>query len=128
MVLVIVIAVLAILVGYVRLAPSDPAVWHGIPEAEAELSSGVYRVMDGGPDGLARLADVALGTPRTTLLAGSVGTGMMTFVTRSRFWGFPDYTTVSQQGDQLKIFARQRFGRSDLGVNKDRIDRWIAAM
>ena len=130
---VVLVALLAIVMGFVRLAPSDPADWHHMPEitpdmARADKLRGVLRQAETGPDGLARLAAVALQTPRTVLLAGSVDEGMMTFVTRSRFWGFPDYTTARQDGDRLVIHARQRFGRSDLGVNRARVDRWLAAL
>lgn len=127
-VLVTIIALLAIVVGYIRLAPSDPADWHQMPDFTegADLRGGVMRIVDTGPDGLARFADIALATPRTTRLAGSVEEGMMTFVTRSKVWGFPDYTTAQQAGDQLKIYGRLRFGGSDFGVNKARVDGWIA--
>ena len=130
MVFIIIIAVLAIVVGYVRLAPSDPAVWHDMPDVtrDTDMANGVERVVPTGPEGLARLAEVALATPRTVLLAGSVGEGMMTFITRSKFWGFPDYTTAKQDGDTLLIYARQRFGSSDLGVNTARVDGWIARL
>lgn len=126
--LVILVAVLAIVMGYIRLVPSDPADWHRMPDiaGDADLRNGAMRVVEAGPAGLARLADVALATPRTVVLAGSVGEGTITFVTRSRIWGFPDYTTAAQQGDVLKIYARQRFGMSDLGVNRARVDGWIA--
>jgi len=50
---------------------------------------------------------------------------MITYVTRSRVFGFPDYTTVRQAGPQLEIYGRLRFGRSDLGVNAARIDGWL---
>ena len=127
-ILVIIVSLLAIVVGYIRLAPSDPADWHDMPEItdDAERPGEVERVVETGPDGLARLADIALATPRTTLLAGSVDEGMMTFITRSRFWGFPDYTTARQEGEILKIYGRLRFGGSDMGVNKARVDGWIA--
>ena len=128
--LVIILALLAIVVGYIRLVPSDPAAWHRMPDftADADLDTGVQRVVDTGPGGLARLAEGALNTPRTTWLAGSEGEGMMTFVTRSRFWGFPDYTTARQEQDRLYIYGRLRFGGSDMGVNKARVDGWIAAL
>jgi uncharacterized protein (DUF1499 family) len=75
---------------------------------------------------------VALATPRTRLLAGSVATGKLTYVTRSRLFGFPDYTTVSlllpEDGGPtyLHMFARLRFGLDDLGVNGARVRDWAA--
>ena len=50
---------------------------------------------------------------------------MITYVTRSRVFGFPDYTTVRQAGDTLEIHGRLRFGESDMGVNAARVDGWL---
>ena len=124
-------AVVALVVGagaYVRLAPSDPARWHVAlvsPESQ-NLPGGALRVVETGPDGLQRLDEIAQATPRTTVLAGSVSEGMITYVTRTKWIGFPDYTTVQQDGDTLRIHGRLRFGRKDFGVNRARVDGWLA--
>ncbi len=65
-------------------------------------------------------------TPRTTPLAGSVAEGHASFVTRSRVWGFPDVTNVWTRGDLLAIRGSLVIGRGDLGVNRRRIERWLA--
>jgi uncharacterized protein (DUF1499 family) len=121
------LAVAGIGMAYVRLAPSDPARWHVMPviSADKNFRAGVIRVLKVGPEGLARLDAVARATPRTRVLAGSVAEAMVTYVTRSAVFGFPDYTTVMQDGEVLKIHARQRFGRSDFGVNRGRVEAWI---
>ena len=113
--------------AYVRLAPSDPAQWHAMPQAvtERDLAGGAMRVVGAGENGLAQLDAIIRTEPRTTVLAGSVEDGMITYVTRSKLWGFPDYTTVRQTGKQIEIYARLRFGQSDLGVNAARLDRWL---
>lgn len=125
-----ILAGIAIVLGYIRLAPSDPAQWHVEPQvtADKDLAGGVLRSVETGPDGLARLDQVATATDRTQVLAGSVDSGMVTYVTRTKVIGFPDYTTAMQDGETLKIFARLRFGRSDMGVNRARIDGWLAAI
>jgi hypothetical protein len=124
----IILAVLAGLIGYVRLAPSDPAHWHVARDIarDRDLDGGVLRVVEAGPDGLARLDAVARTWPRTRVLAGSVEEGMITYVSRSALWGFPDYTTVRQVENRLEIFARLRFGRKDFGVNRKRTEAWLA--
>ncbi len=116
--------------AYIRLAPSDPKRWHVAPQADADrdLQGGVLRVVEAGPDGLARLDAIARAAPRTTVLAGSVGDGMITYITRTKVIGFPDYTTVQQDGDVLRIHGRLRFGRKDFGVNKARVDGWLGQM
>ena len=125
-----VIGILAVgLSLYVRLAPSDPARWHRMPAAvtNRDVVGGAMRVIGAGEGGLKRLDDIIRATPRTRVLAGSVGEGMITYVTRSRVFGFPDYTTVRHAGPQLELYGRLRFGGSDLGVNAARLDGWLAA-
>ena len=60
------------------------------------------------------------------VFAGSVAEGRVTYVTRTKWIGFPDYTTAEQHDDVLRVWGRLRFGRSDFGVNKARVDRWLA--
>ncbi|MCB1363344.1 MAG: DUF1499 domain-containing protein [Rhodobacteraceae bacterium] len=124
------LAIAAVALGYVRLAPSGVADWHVAPPAgeTGAVENGVLRMARTGPDGLARFDRIARATPRTRVLAGSVETGMLTYITRSAAIGFPDYTTARQDGDQLVIWARQRFGRSDFGVNRRRVDGWLDAL
>jgi hypothetical protein len=126
--------------AYVRLAPSDAAEWHVDPAA-AEPRDGhfVVRPAGGDTDGplmemppgeaLAAFDRVATATPRTERLAGSVEDGRITYVTRSRLWGFPDYTTVeaveAEGGSRYVIHARLRFGQSDMGVNAARVRGWL---
>ena len=123
--------------GYVRLAPSDPALWHVAP-AGAEGPPGEIVTVKGGagvqlalPDpqtALARLDRIALATPRTQRLAGSVEEGRITWISRSRLWGFPDYTTAQVTPGGLVIWARQRFGSNDWGVNAARLRDWLGQL
>ena len=129
--------------GYIRLAPSDPARWHVRPEGTPP-SGAPLAVLEGGakaalrlPDAtpeqvLTRLDAIARATPRTTTLAGSADEGMITWVTRSRLFGFPDYTTAAARPDGsatiLTLHARLRFGRSDFGVNAARLRDWLAQL
>lgn len=121
--------------AYVRLAPSDPARWNTDPAAGAAGdNSHVARVFvpRAPAEALAAFDAVAMAEPRTRRLAGSVEEGRITYVSRSRLWGFPDYTTVTAvpegEGTVLVIWGRSRFGQSDLGVNAARIGRWTAAL
>ena len=137
------------LLAYIRLAPSDPAVWHVSPVTAAEVGQGSCldaiasqtngaRVACISPDSpetvLARLDQTALASPRTTRLAGMpdtgrITTGRITWITRTALMGYPNYTTaeVSQTplGSRLDIYARQRFGGSDFGVNVARLRAWL---
>ena len=120
------VAVVA-LMAFVRLAPSEPMRWHQMPDTitDRDLDGGAMRRAVGN---LAVLDRIIRDTPRTRVLAGSVEQGMVTYVTRSRVFGFPDYTTVRRDGEMLEIYARLRFGRSDLGVNADRVDGWLGRL
>ena len=67
------LAVLAMVTGFIRLAPSDPNHWHRMPRyAKDEVFPGaVFRIVPAaGPDGLAQLHQAALATPRTKVLNG----------------------------------------------------------
>lgn len=123
------------LVAYVRLAPSDPPQWHqrsGVTAlGEKKFKSGyIWReaVEGDGSERLAAFDALAQATPFTTVLAGSVEQGQVTYVTRSKWIGFPDYTTIGIADGTLEIHARLRFGRSDLGVNAKRVKNWLAAL
>lgn len=125
-----------------RVAPSDPARWHIEPlqgalplqacPAEVKIFKSGAKTECLDPDTveqvLARLDTIAMATPRTTRLAGSPTEGRITWITRSRLFGFPDYTTAAatriEAGTRLNILARLRFGRSDRGVNGARLRDW----
>ncbi|SLN18245.1 DUF1499 domain-containing protein [Roseisalinus antarcticus] len=130
--------------AYIRLAPSDPERWHVDPSASSAPGRGGWKVApEGGNQAapvwaadpaevLAAVDAVAMATPRTTRLAGSVADGRISYVTRTRIMGFPDYTTVTARsapgGATLTMLARQRFGSDDLGVNRARLEGWLAAL
>lgn len=136
--------------AFVRLAPSDPARWHGdplsapgtgkpnsfrlIPEGmHAEAADGVAPTFSMTAGELALAFDrMALAQPRTRRLAGSPEAGAVTYVQRSRVFGFPDYISVRffdlpDGGSSLAIWSRARFGHGDMGVNRARVENWLAA-
>ncbi len=116
--------------GYVRLAPINPARWHQpVPHAQSsDFASGAVRVIPGDAEVMQQVDAVLRALPRTHVLAGSVAAGRITYVTRSAVFGFPDMTTVELRDGQIRLFARLRFGASDLGVNRKRLERAIAAL
>lgn len=143
------VAVLALVVMgfalYVRLAPSDPVVWNVDPLTVAKPSTAnsfLLRPVDSDASGevyqttprglLAAFDAVARAAPRTTVLAGSVEEGQITYLTRSVWWGFPDFTSVravpDRDGARLAIFARARFGEYDFGANRARTLNWMSKL
>ncbi|KIC48938.1 DUF1499 domain-containing protein [Tateyamaria sp. ANG-S1] len=118
------------LLAFVRRAPTDAARWHQpIAETNSQnMAGGAIRVIEAAPEALARVDAAARDLPRTRVIAGSVAEGRITYVTRSKWIGFPDYTTVEHNDGTLKMHARLRFGRSDLGVNRERLERLLGAV
>ena len=107
--------------AYIRLAPSAAARWHVDPELAA----------DPGPGGVRQVVQADIGDfhtammqePRLQVLAGSVEAGHITYIARSKLFGFPDYVSVKQGETGLSVLSRLRFGVSDLGVNRARLKR-----
>jgi uncharacterized protein (DUF1499 family) len=81
---------------------------------------------------LARFHLFARAQPRTGIVAGDLDSLMITYVQRSRFIGFPDYLTVKvvemKGGAGLTVYSRSRYGRGDFGVNRARVEAWLAAL
>lgn len=149
-------AVLAVaaLVGFgvwVRLAPSDGAAWHVDPLTEpGNGKPNSYRLLPAGmgsqpadaeapvyPVDSATLATAfdahAMAQPRTERLAGDVNSLWMTYVQRSRVFGFPDYVSVRffdlpGGGSSLAVYSRARYGQSDMGVNFKRVQAWVEGL
>ena len=78
--------------------------------------------------------------PRLTIVAAEQLSGgatqdewQQTYVQRSRIAAFPDLITVrferlAPDRSALWIYSRSVYGHSDLGVNKRRVTRWLAAL
>lgn len=134
-------------VVYFRTVTDDPAIWHVDPvTAERTGNPNDYIVSPGQlRDDADRVAKVHEGDPKKLLfqfdsiagpssqkLAGSLDDLHITYVHRTPLMGYPDYISVkaveSEGGSALVIFSRSRFGKSDFGVNKSRIDNWLAQM
>lgn len=133
--------------AYVRLAPDDPVRWHVDPlTALPAAAPNAHRV---GPEGavdapapvfaipageLAAAFDaMALAQPRTTRLAGGPEDLWATYVQRSRVMRFPDYVSVrfidlGEGRSTLALYSRARYGRSDFGVNRTRVESWLSAL
>ena len=81
---------------------------------------------------LGTLTEIALGERGVRLLDGGEDEGLITFVARTKWAGFPDYVTFKavEESDRTKIAAisRARYPGSDRGVNRERLDRWFAEL
>lgn len=83
---------------------------------------------------LARLRRVALAEPDTTeLYCGPDCDRTARILQHTRLMRFPDtidiaVLAVADNQSTLAIYSRSLIGRGDLGVNRARIERWLAAL
>ena len=83
---------------------------------------------------LARLTSIALSEPGTSALyCGTDCDRTARILQRTRLMRFPDtidiaVLSVGDNQSTLAIYSRSLIGRGDLGVNRARITRWIAAL
>ena len=125
---------------WLRLAPHDVDRWHIDPAEADEPERNGFRMIGreaprfpGDPDTvLAALTEVALSEPRTRILEGGADEGLITFVSRTLWLGFPDYITFKAVAEgpetKLSVVSRARYPGSDWGVNRNRLDRWFAEL
>ncbi len=135
--------------AWVRLAPVDASRWDvALPTdaraLEGACADGVTTITSRGGGTascslrdtpqtvLARLDAIALATPRTRRISGSPKEGRITWETRSKLMGYPDYTTAQANFadglTRLDTVARQRFGDGDMGVNAARLKDWLSQL
>jgi uncharacterized protein (DUF1499 family) len=148
---------LAAATGFVVVNTSshDPARWHvdpatvrlsgkpneylaaprGTTAAPADIETPLYS--ESPRDLLVRFDAIARAQPRTRVVAGDPDSLMITYVQRSRVFGFPDYLTVravaveantGEANAGLIIWSRARYGRGDFGVNRVRVEAWLALL
>jgi uncharacterized protein (DUF1499 family) len=84
-------------------------------------------------DLLAAVRRIALAEPRTTLMSEDAAARQLELVQRSKVFRFPDFITieavaVDAGGSALALYSRARYGIRDFGVNRMRIERWLAAL
>lgn len=76
---------------------------------------------------------VAARQPRTELLAQNAEDRRSVHVQRSRVFRYPDFVraeiiNIEPRGSSIAIDSRSRFGYYDFGVNRRRVQAWIALL
>jgi uncharacterized protein (DUF1499 family) len=76
---------------------------------------------------------IALAEPRTSLLDEDRALRQLELVQRSRTFRFPDFITVeavpiAPGRIALAVYSRAKYGIRDFGVNRARVERWLAAL
>jgi len=102
------------------------------PNAKPDWEAPTFAVTPA--DLLARVATIVLAEPNADALYQHPGSDLrLRFVQYSRIMRFPDtidveVVPVSDEKSTLAIYSRSLVGRSDFGVNRARIARWMAAL
>lgn len=111
-----------------RDTPNDAlACWEGVCAAKADIAAPVFPIP---ADELFQLVQNAVGDePRLTLMAKEREQGVLRYVQRSRILRFPDTINLKVAAlpdgrSTVLVYSRSQIGRSDLGVNRARIERW----
>ena len=71
--------------------------------------------------------------PRVQVLRREVSNKQVDYVQRSRLLHFPDIITVrfvpvDDAHSTLAIYSRSVYGKGDMGVNRERIEHWLAKL
>ena len=115
--------------------PSSPNSYIVLPAnfstATADAESPVFAVPVETLEAVA--LSVIRARPRVTEVAADPDVRQYAFVQRTAILRFPDTVTIRffDLGDgrsSLAMFSRSKFGRSDLGVNRARVESWLAAI
>ena len=132
--------ILIIILSYIRFAKPNESIWHVDPELVSQndlrnsflnnSKSSNYIYYDLPVKELYfRLSEISSADDCKRVF-GEVDEGVITFVCRSKFFGFPDYISVSfkkySTGESsLSVFSRSRFVVYDFGKNKKRVTKWL---
>jgi uncharacterized protein (DUF1499 family) len=97
------------------------------PQAQIDAEPPVFPVPGARLRSL--VSEVALAEPGTSLL--DRGPQQDRYLVRTRFMRFPDTVIVQvfdrgQDSSTVALYSRSQIGSSDFGVNRRRIERWVA--
>ncbi len=132
--------VIVIVLSYIRFSKPDQSLWHVDPEeVSGNNLKNSYLINSKNKNKPAYSLEVnelyhelnkIVLEDRCKKVFGNVKENLITYVCRSKVFGFPDYISVSfsrldDGRTSLAIFSRSRFGLYDFEKNIKRIDRWL---
>jgi len=146
MIKIIVIVALVALAGvmfYIRFTPTDAAFWHVDPRAIAKPpkpNNWLIRPVGGDArpphykgevsELVAAIEEAAAQMGDMSRVAGSRDSAHLTYISRTKWMGFPDFTTFrvysTDEGVSFAALSRARFGHSDMGNNRARLEALLA--
>lgn len=137
------ILALGAVMAYVRYTPTDAAQWHVDPRAipkPPKPNNWLIRPVGGDArpphyrgevaELVAAIEEAAARMGDMTRVAGSRESAHLTYISRTRWMGYPDFTTFrvysTDEGISFAALARARFGHSDMGNNRRRLEAMLA--
>ena len=121
--------VVALVIRFLPVTVADiPPVGPRKVSGNTVLAGGHYAVRKADTITLDALEAQIMATARTISISGTAEDLPMIFVHRSAVWGFPDITQVWVEDGNVHIYSHLVYGRSDLGVNRKRMQGWLAAL
>ncbi len=115
-----------------RTTPNDAlACPPGICQAQSEVTPPVYAVI--AADLRAAFAKAISAEPRLTAVASDDATLTGRYIQRSALMRYPDTIVVRffdlpESRSTIALYSRSQLGHGDMGVNRARIERWLAKL
>jgi hypothetical protein len=132
--------ILIIVLCYIRFAKPNESNWHVDPELVSRNDLRNSFLFNSKSSNFFHYAvpvkelylelDTIFEEDKCQRVFGDIDDGLITFVCRSRLFGFPDYVSISFREPEtgvstLSVFSRSRFGIYDFGKNKKRVTKWL---
>jgi uncharacterized protein (DUF1499 family) len=115
-----------------RMSPNDAlACPPSLCEAKRDIESPTYGMS--AADLRKAFGSAITSEPRLQSVASDDATLTDRYVQRSRWLGFPDTIIIRfldrpDNRSTVALYSRSQFGEGDLGVNRARIERWLAVL
>ena len=142
-VLLICLLICFLLFTYIRFSKVDQSIWHLDPDSITYINANNSFLLNHKNKGAEtfniganalfnNLNDIIL-NDNCEKVFGDINLGLITYVCRSKVFGFPDYISISVKKldvnkSSMSAFSRSRFGRYDFGKNKQRIQKWLTEL
>ena len=142
-VLLICLLICFLLFTYIRFSKVDQSIWHLDPDSITYINANNSFLLNHKNKGAEtfniganalfnNLNDIIL-NDNCEKVFGDINLGLITYVCRSKVFGFPDYISISVKKldfnkSSISVFSRSRFGRYDFGKNKQRIQKWLTEL
>jgi len=142
-VLLICLLICLLLFAYIRLSKVDQSIWHLDPDSITFNNKSNSFLLNYNNKGT-EIFDISVNSLFNHLnniiindncekVFGDINFGLITYVCRSKVFGFPDYVSISfekldNNKSSISIFSRSRFGKYDFGKNKQRIQKWLTEL